>query len=79
VSEEPDDRLDRLANLTKRLAVLEREIGDLAAARWEIVLALSEDGYPSSRIAPVAGVSRGRVHQLVVKARRAERERQDSQ
>ena len=59
------DRCARLAVITARIAELGKEIVELSVERRTIVRELHEQGYSHARIAAVAGLVHGRIHQII--------------
>jgi DNA-directed RNA polymerase specialized sigma24 family protein len=59
------DPFERLAAVTRRLAESGQEINDLSRLRRELVVELHEQGHSHSRIAEAAGLSRGRIFQIL--------------
>lgn len=59
------DPFDRLAAVTRRLAESTREIDELSRLRRDLVAELHGRGFSHARIAEAAGLSRGRIFQLL--------------
>jgi DNA-directed RNA polymerase specialized sigma24 family protein len=69
VTDDLTRRFDQLADVTKRLAALGVETCALSALRRELVQNLSTEGFSHSQIAEAAGLSRGRIFQILQGAR----------
>ena len=59
------DPFERLAAVTRRLAQVGEEINELSRLRRDLVVDLHEQGYSHARIADAAGLSRGRIFQIL--------------
>lgn len=59
------DPFARLAAVTRRLAESTREIDELSRMRRDLVADLHGRGFSHARIAEAAGLSRGRIFQLL--------------
>ena len=64
-----EDAADRARRARDRLAALRRQQDELTAARDAAVVELSARGLSYDEIAPLAGISRARVGQVVASAR----------
>ncbi len=59
------DPFARLAAVTQRLAESGQEISELSQLRRELVVQLHAKGYSHAKIAEAAGLSRGRIFQIL--------------
>jgi DNA-directed RNA polymerase specialized sigma24 family protein len=59
------DPFERLAAVTQRLADAGLEISDLSRLRRELVLDLYGQGFSHAQLAEAAGLSRGRIFQIL--------------
>jgi DNA-directed RNA polymerase specialized sigma24 family protein len=59
------DPFQRLAAVTRRLAETGSEINDLSRLRRDLVVDLHDQGYSHAQIAEAAGLSRGRIFQIL--------------
>lgn len=60
-----DDRLERLAALTRRQAELTLQIQTVAVERRALLRELIADGHSKRRLADVMGLDRNRIYQLL--------------
>lgn len=59
------DPFARLAAVTRRLAESGQEVAELSLLRRRLVQDLHAQGYSHAEIAAAAGLSRGRIHQIL--------------
>ena len=59
------DPFARLAAVTQRLAESGLEIGELSRLRRDLVVELHAEGFSHAKIAEAAGLSRGRIFQIL--------------
>jgi len=68
MNELPDvDLFSRVAAIGEQIADLGKQIGGLSSDRRKLVRELHDAGYSHAEIAEAAGVSRGRVFQILQK------------
>jgi hypothetical protein len=59
------DPFDRLAAVTRRLGENSRETDELSRLRRDLIAELHGRGFSHARLAEAAGLSRGRIFQLL--------------